>query len=882
MASARCLLFNAMLGMLLPWCAAAQADGRFQFDTAPGYLSKQVVPTRYGLRLELDPDRNTFTGRARIALRVRAAVPFIELHAVELSAISVSLLSGAAAARPLQITPVPEAQSWRLVPLDGLAIGAGEHHLEIGYAGKVNVAGEGLFVAPYEAAGRKQRLLATDLQVINARNVFPSFDEPAFRAVFEITVRAPRAFEVFSNMPRTGRTQDGEFAVHRFAPTPPMPSYLVSVAVGRFDVLEGRAAGVPLRILTAQGKRELARHAMRATRQVLPYFNWYFGVPYALPKLDQLAVPSVRWGAMEDWGLISYAENAFLVDPQRSSPATVRNAYATIAHEIAHQWFGNLVTAASWEEIWLNEAFATWLQNKATDHFNPQWRVPLETRLPIDRAMALDASLATRAIRAGPVRESSVEDVFDSITYAKGGAVLTMLEQWIGPAGFRRGLVAYMKGQRLSNATAADLWHYIGQASGKDVTGVAASWTDQQGFPLVEVNSRCEVGKQRITLTQSRFASAGSGSAAQIWKIPVRYVRGERAATLLLETQQQSVAVGDCSDVPVIVNAGGVGFYRVAYQTEALAALTRHFVDLAQADRVSLLSDTFALLLAGRVPQQDYFDMLQALPRVNDASRTMLWSLARSQLDFLDVTLAGRPAQKRLRAIGRELFVPQLAKLTWTPVPKEDEQSAELRGNLIASLAQFDHAPTIARAIRAFDEDDAGTAKLPAPLRRPVTLATGMHADSAHFERLVARLEKATGEEERWMLASALAAGRDAQRAEQLLALSLKGVAPANVASALPGLVAQLSPFGDLAYRYSLDNWNALAQLAGTRGRIFLLPGAARGFTSPEQADRLVNDQRRNAGINGDVLAARGAEAIRLRAAVSLREAPGLERAGAD
>jgi len=246
------------------------------------------------------------------------------------------------------------------------------------------------------------------------------------------------------------------------------------------------------------------------------------------------------------------------------------------------------------------------------------------------------------------------------------------------------------------------------------------------------------------------------------------------------------------------------------------------------------------------------------------------------------MTMAGRPAQKRLRAIGRELFAPPLAQLSWAPAPKEDEQTAELRGDLIASLAKFDHAPTIAQATRAFDDDDAGTTKLPASLRRPVTLATGMHADHAHFERLLARLERASGEEERWMLASALASGRDAQRAEELLATSLKGLAPANVSSAIPALVARLSPFGDLAYRYSLDNWKPLAELAGTWGRAFLLPGAARGFSAPEQAGRLVEDQRRNAGVDGDVLAAQEAEAIGLRAAVKAREAPGLERALAD
>jgi aminopeptidase N len=877
----RLLCSGVLLGLSLMAVLPAQAQGRFRFDATPGHLSKQVVPSRYVLSFNLDPDRDSFTGQAVIGLQVRKEVASLEVHAFQLTNETARLLT-AGKARALRVTALPESQTWRLEPTDGLPIGAGAHRIEIAYAGKVNVAGEGLFVAPYEAGGRKQRMLATQLEAIQARMLFPGFDEPAFRAVFEITVRAPKGYDVVSNMPRAARRQEGATTLHRFAPTPPMPSYLVSVAVGHLDVLRGSAAGVPLRILTAEGKRETARYAMQVTRQVLPFYNRYFGVPYALPKLDQFAVPSVRWGAMEDWGLISYAENGILVDPQRSGMHTVQSAYAFMAHEIAHQWFGNLVTAASWDEIWLNEAFATWLERKTTAHFNPNWKVPLQSRGPIDRAMTIDAGTATRAIRSGPVRESAVFDVFDSITYAKGGAVLAMLEQWIGPAAFRRGLVAYMKERRLSNATAADLWFHIGQASGKDVTAVAASWTDQQGFPLVQVSTQCAAGRQRVTLSQSRFSSRGASDSAQVWKIPLRVAHGGRLSTLLLDTPQHSVEVGACSTLPVIVNAGGTGFYRVAYEGDNMQALTRRFVDLPETDRATLLSDSFALMQSGRLPLQNYLDVLQALPAVHDASRATLWSLTRSQLDFLDTALAGGPAQARLRAIARALLAPQLDALGWTPPPNEDALTAAMRGNLVEQLTRFDHAPTIAQAQRAFDDDEAGTRPLSAALREQVTVAVGMHADAPRFERLLAQLKAATGEEERWMFAKALASGRDAPRAERLLASALENVVPANIASAIPGMVAERSPFGELAYRFTLEHWQALAELSGTWGRQFLLPSAAEGFNTSDAAERLAADQRRLAGADGDRLAAQEAENIRLRAAVRQREAPGLEATSAN
>ena len=854
--------------------AAASAQARFQFDTTPGRLSKQVVPSHYTLALDLDPARDRFTGRVAIRLRVREPVAAIELHAHELEAGGARLLAGAAARR-LSVTPQAAGQLWRLAPDDARPIAAGEYRLEIDYAGTVRRYGDGLFRAPHGPQGSRL-MLTTQLQAISARTVFPAFDEPAFRAAFDIRVRAPRGYDVVSNMPRAARQPEGSSVVHRFRTTPPMPTYLVSMAVGRFDALAGRAAGVPLRVLTAPGRRAHARYALQATQQLLPYYTDYFGVPFALPKLDQLAVPSTRWGAMEDWGLISYAEDLLLYHPQTSSPDTQRDVYFTVAHEVAHQWFGNLVTAASWDEIWLNEAFATWLQDKATDHFNPAWEVPLQRRVPVDEAMALDAGTATRAIRAGPVSETAVWDVFDPITYAKGGAVLGMLEQWIGPQAFRRGLAAYMREQRLSNATAGDLWHHMAQASGRDVLAVTASWTDQPGFPRLQVTTACVAGRMQVTLAQSRFSSIPAPPAPQRWHIPVRLQQGRYSATVLLSQPQARVPLGGCEDGPVVANAGGIGFYRVAYEPTQLAALTAHFAALAPADRVTLLSDTFAQLQAGAVPMSAYWKLLAALPAVHGRGRATLWILASRQLDLLDRAFAGTPAQPALRASARSLLAPQLAQIGWDPRPADDAQVLQLRAALIGQLAKFEDPAVVEEALRRFDREEAGRGALPASIRAAVIGAAGRHADRPRFERLLARLKGADGEEDRRLYALALASGRDAARAEQLLAACLDGTAaPGNVASAVPGLMAQESPFGELAYRWTVSHWPRWAALAGTTGRTRLLPRAAAGFSDEATAARLVEDQRRVLGPVGEVQAAREAQEIRLRAAVKAREARG-------
>ena len=861
--------------------APAQAQARFDFRATPGHLSKDVRPSHYRLQLDLDPQLDTFKGTASITLRVLRSTPEIELHAHELEADSVRLVRSGQA-RAMRVSPIAASQTWRLVPADAGTIQPGQYRLEIAYRGVVHRSGEGLYRAEYGSAGQPRPMLATQLESIFARTLFPGFDEPAFRAVFEIAVRAPALYEVLSNMPRKagalGRSGTDFAVLHQFAPTPPMPSYLVSVAVGEFDALEGRAAGVPLRVLTVPGKRELARYALDASQRLLPFYTRYFNQPYTLPRLDQLAVPSTRWGAMEDWGLISYAENNLLVDPQRSSPHTQRKVFEIVAHEIAHQWFGNLVTAASWSEIWLNEAFATWISGKATDDLNPDWYLPLQRRADLDRTMQRDAGAATRAIRSGPVDEARVFDVFDNITYAKGGAVLSMLEEWLGPETFQRGLAAYIAQRKFSNATAGDLWFHVGAAAGRDVAGVAASWTDQEGFPLLQVRVECESGMTLLHIAQRRFGlDPGAADSGQRWQIPVRVARGARFDTVLQTQLQQTHRLTGCRTEPLLVNAGGAGFYRVAYEPTHLAALQRAFADLSAPDQVTLLSDSFALAQAGRANLQDSFALLAQLPRIRGPGRAMLATQAGDALLLLDTALAGSSAQAVLRAAGSALLAPELARLGWLPRAGDDAQALALRATLIELLARFDDAPTIQGVLRRFDLDASGAEKLPAATREAVVRAAGMHADRRRFDALLLQLQRAGGEEERWLFASALARGRDASRAAELLELALTKLLPPNVASAIPGMVARDSPFGELAYRYTRDHWPALAELAGQSGRARLLPGAAESFNDAELGARLLEDQRRAAGVQGDARAATVAARIALLAQIKQRESASLE-----
>ncbi|WP_052736498.1 M1 family metallopeptidase [Aquincola tertiaricarbonis] len=870
---------------LLP-ATTAVAQPRFDFAATPGRLSKQVVPTHYQLLIDADPARDGFQGEVTIRVDVRQRTDAIVLNAHQLQATG-AMLHDASGLRPLDVVPDEARQTWRLVPQDGQPIAVGPQRIEIDYTGTVQKTGQGLFRADYRditapADAPAARTLATQLEAIYARSVLPAFDEPVFRAVFELSVRAPAGQQVVANMPLQAETPEADGRVlHRFAPTPPMPSYLLGFTIGRFDVLEGSAGALPLRILTAPGKREQARFALTATEQLLGYFTDYFGQPYALPKLDQHAVPSTRWGAMEDWGLISYAEGGLLVDPARSTPDTPRRVFNLLAHEIAHQWFGNLVTAASWEEIWLNEAFATWMATRASEHFHPEWQVRLRERGWVEETMAEDSGQATRAIRSGRVDEQAIWDVFDNITYAKGGAVLSMIEQWLGPEVFQRGLAAYMADRRFSNATAGDLWHHIGQAAGRDVRRVAASWTDQRGFPLVQLSSRCVRGRTEVTLAQRRFTAGPADRMQRTWHIPVRLARvsgGEEPPhTVMLDQPRRTVQLPGCSDAPLLANAGGRGFYRVQYTPAHQRALAAAFTELAPADRVALMADAFALARAGEAPLDGWFALLAAAPRVQDDSRGALLTMALHSLEALDAVVEGLPVQARLHEAARALLAPELARLGWQAADGEGSEPRALRNLLIRQLAGFGDAEVLARAQALFDADEAGREPLPAAIRSGVIGAVGARADGPRFGQLLQRLQSAQGDEDRWTYARALASGRDEAQARRLLEAALAGIAPPNVASTLPSLLGTQGPFGEMAYRHVLDHWAGYEPLAGMQGRQYLLPGAAGRFVQAGQAAALLADQARLVGKGGALTAGRQAEQIRLNARMRQRDVAALD-----
>jgi aminopeptidase N len=863
--------FRVLAVML--FAASAQAQPRFAFDATPGSLTKDVVPSEYRLALNLDPAKATFSGVVDIALKVRRDVDAIVLNAFDLTAGEI-MLGGAGTARAMTATSDTAKRQWRIN--DGRGIAPGEYNLRIAYSGVVNTYGEGLFGVAYSAEGKPARMLATQMEPIAARRVFPGFDEPVFRARFDIQVTAPSAFDVVSNMPVQTRDAQGDTTLWRFAATPPMPSYLVTVAVGQFDALEGAVDGVPLRILTAKGKREEARYAMAVTKQILPYYREYFGIPYALPKLDQLAVPGVRGGAMEDWGNISYNESNLLYDPAKSSIETKQGVYAVIAHEVAHQWFGDLVTAASWDEIWLNEAFAVWMQHKATARFNPDWQIPLHDILGRQWVMRGDAGPATRAIRSGPVIETAVFDVFDGVTYTKGGAVLEMLEAHIGPDAFRRGIAAYFEGQKFSNATAGDLWHYLGQASGTDVAAIAQSWTDQPGYPLLQARVACTAARQSLMLEQRRFSTDGAADAASLWKIPVTAATGNGTpGRFLLAGRDGKFDTGPCAKAPLYVDSSR-GFFRVEYPPEHLRRLASSFPDLSPSVRLALLTDTYALGQAGSLSLTEYFALARHLKPAKDPATMVLFLQAEYALWGLDSALAGSRIQPDLRKYARGKLGPMLNQLGWNVAPGDTAVALNLRNELIDALGRFGDEATLRKSAQLFATERRGGPEIAPSIRHAVMANVGRRADAEIYAELLRRLIAADRVEDRHLYAAAIAKVENPELARRVLALSLADTLPPEIAASLPRRVADSPAHGEMAYAFTRDNFAALARKESEWGRAYLLPGAAGGFNDDAHAKALLLDQKRLLGDAGDKAGREMAAAIELRSRIKNREGAAL------
>ena len=771
-------------------------------EAADFRLPTSVRPIRYEASLSVDTAAKAFTGSLRLDLDLARSTSEIVLHAVGLEISRAATSAKDRLQEAASIAPAPASET--VVIRYAHPLPAGACALDLAWSGKVEPGLRGL----YDAGSG---ILATQFEAADARRVFPCLDEPGFKAPWRLSVEAPRTAMVLSNGAPAGEEIRGERKRITFAETPPLPTYLVALVVGGVESRgEGRASAVPVRTWAAPEKVGLTAFGQDVALAVLPRLEAYFGVPYAFGKLDQVGLPEFEAGAMENAGLVTYRELALLLDPATASLAQQKRVAEVVTHELSHQWFGNWVTMTWWDDLWLNEAFATWMAFKIVDAWRPGWRVWLEFDQGKAAALQLDALSSTHPVRAEVRSVAEAGEAFDLITYEKGGAVLRMIEGYLGEERFRDGIRLYMRRHAKGNSVADDLWGALGEASGEPVVELANAWIRSPGFPLVRATRE----GRKLRLEQVRYRSSGpSGGGGEAWPVPMvlRLLRGDASVEQRVLLREPSATI-DLAQVAggepeaVVLNAGSTGFFRAAPDEASLAALARRRADLAPAERIALVSDTWALVRSGERDIASFLGLLTGFAGEDD--HAVLDEVV-ARLATLEHRLLEERDRPAFAALVATLLGPALADLGWDAGPGEPDvvrlrRAAAVRGlGLVARGAGLEREAA-ARVERLARGDR--TALEPNLLDVGVALAA-RGGDAARFDRFRALFgaETEPAMRRRWL--TALASFEDPGLASRGVELAMAGEVPLQDAAAFAAALLANRAARPIFWRRLREGW---------------------------------------------------------------------------
>jgi puromycin-sensitive aminopeptidase len=853
----------------------------------PYRLPRGVVPRRYDLRLEPDLVTHTFTGEETITVDVAEATADVWLNTAELALTAVRA-ENAGGERVGGIAAVDdEAERSHLTFERPLAAGAWRLHLA--FRGTLNDKLRGFYRSTYkDPSGGTHTIAATQFEATDARRAFPCWDEPDFKAVFAATLAIDPALTAVSNTAIVEERLEAGRKIVRFADTIRMSTYLVAFVVGELEATDPQAVGpTPLRVWCVPGKRRLAAFGQAAGAFTLRFFEEYYDLPYPGDKLDLLAIPDFAAGAMENLGAITFRETALLVDEAAATHAEQERVADVVAHENAHMWFGDLVTMSWWNGIWLNEAFATFMEMLAVDAWKPEWHRWTSFGVSRAAAFSVDGLWNTRPIEF-PVRAPRDADaMFDVLTYEKGASVLRMLEQYLGADVFRDGVRRYLRKHALGNADTIHLWNALGEAANAPIPTVMDPWIFQPGFPLVSVRLEGET----LVLTQQRFtylpepppplpwkAAPRVDTATHRWQVPLQLrldgAAGPRPQRLMLGEAEARLPVPR-GFAAVLVNEGGHGFYRVRYTGELQERLLARLPDgLAPIERFNLVSDTWAAALAGLVPVAQYLDTATRFRGERDRN---VWAILLGSLHTLNrmIRAEDRP---HLERFVRALIGPIVAELGWTPRPGESELVRQLRGDLLRAVGTLGNDGAVqARAAELYARALADPGAVD-PNVLPALIAVLAHGGGeARYAEFVERFRSAATPQEEQRYLYALTAFRARGLVEQTLAKTINGDirtqdAPFVVRSLLMGVDAR-----DMAWSFVKAQWDTMDRLYPKHGLRRMCEGVT-GLVTPDlERDVHAFFAARTIDLGGRTLE-QYLEQLRIAVALREREAPAVAR----
>ena len=775
-------------------------DASQQVDESAYRLPRTVVPRRYELTIEPDLDAATFVGEEAIAVEVAEATGEVVLNAKELEIDEAWLV---VAGERIDCAVALDAERERMTLTPTRPLEPGDANVHVRFHGILNDKLTGFYRSVYNDAGGTQRVIGTtQMEATDARMAFPCWDEPDMKAVFGVTLVVADDLLAISNAAEVERTPtgDGRVAV-LFADTIPMSTYLVAFVVGPLEVTAPvDVDGVPLRVVHVPGKGHLAPFALEVGAFCLRWFASWYGIPYPGDKVDLIALPDFAAGAMENLGAITFREAVLLIDPEHSTQVEQQRVADVIAHELAHMWFGDLVTMKWWNGLWLNEAFATFMELAAVDAFKPEWQRWAAFTNERAAAFAVDSLESTRPIEY-PVRSPADADgMFDVLTYQKGASVLRMLQQFLGEDGFRAGIRLYLKSREYGNAETTDLWDAIEEATGEPVRHIMDTWIFQGGHPMIGVAADGDA----VTFDQHIFRFVPTDDAAR-WAVPLlARANGETHKVLLDDASTTTTITGAASGL--VANSGGHGFYRVRYSPALLAALTPKVMDLAPVERALLVDDTWAAVLAGDTEAIALLDLLRGYA---DETEPAVWATISGVLGAVDRILDG-DGRTAFQAYVRDLVGPAVARFGWEPAAGENELARQARQTVLAAMGTTGADPTVrahARELHVTVLDGGDVDPNVAAAVVGITAATGNAQD---HETFFDRYKTLASPQEQLRYLYALGSFPGDDLAQETLHLTLSDAIRSQNAPFLIQLLLQNREVNELTWEFVKGEWDAI------------------------------------------------------------------------
>ena len=777
-------------------------------------LPEMAAPENYKLIFAPNLEKATFEGDETISVRIPKPTSEITLNAVDITFADVTVASGGSTQKA---TVTPEKDKEEVVLSVKKPLAAGPATIHITYSGILNDEMRGFYIGK-DDQGRKYA--ATQFEATDARRAFPSFDEPNYKATFDIAAVADNGQVAISNQKVVSDTPGpGDRHTVRFSTTAKMSPYLAALVVGNFEYIEGEADGIPIRVYGTPGKKEMGKFALETAEHVLSYYDKYFSIKYPYGKLDLIGLPDFSAGAMENTGCITFREVLLQIDEKQGSVGLKKTIASVIAHEMAHQWFGDLVTMKWWDDIWLNEGFATWMSSKPIEAWKPEWNFDLDDVSGVGGTMNTDSLANTRPIHQAAETPAQILELFDGIAYGKAAAVLRMLESYLGEDTFRAGVNAYIQKHQYANATADDFWEAQAKTSRKPVDQIMPTFVKQAGVPIVNVKSQCSGNSTTITLDQRRYYYDREKFQApndELWEVPLcmKASAGKGAPQCkLLTKKEETFTLSGCSTW-VLANSGATGYYRVGYEPDAVRALARDAESkLSPAERIALQADIWASVRVGREPVGDYLALAQGLG--SDRNRAVLEDVL-TRLNYIGQYLVTDNDRESYRLWLRQYLSPILKDVGWDPKPGDSDEQKTLRARLFKALGYDARDPEVLQQARKLaDQALDNPASVDRELAGSAFRLAALNGDPAYYDRLLAALKDVKSPEEYYMALFALSDFADTKLLQRTLDYAISpDVRSQDTLQLISGVMQ--NPAGEkLAWDFVLTHWDAVQKAGG-------------------------------------------------------------------